>query len=163
MIAYRYDDKGFFVEAEECFLDPLETEKQGKEVWMLGANSTFTAPNADRDGFVQKWNGSAWEYVEDHIGKTGYVDGKFTEIKDYGPLPEGWSDTPLPPTKEELAEQVRAERNGELLATDKYLIADFPIAPDKLEAVKAYRKELREVPKQKGFPHDVTWPVNPME
>lgn len=82
--------------------------------------------------------------------------------------PEEWqaahpAPEPTPPTDEELATQIRMARDAKLMETDKYLIADFPIDADKLEAVKAYRKVLRDIPKQEGFPHDVVWPANPME
>lgn len=84
--------------------------------------------------------------------------GYFTEeewLKAH-PAPE-----PTPPTDEELAAEVREERYIKLAETDKYLIADFPIDASKLEKVKAYRKALRDITAQAGFPHDVTWPVMP--
>lgn len=74
------------------------------------------------------------------------------------PAPE-----PTPPTDEEMARMVRMERDAKLAATDKYLIADFPIGDHDLQAVKAYRKALRDAPAQAGFPHDVKWPTNPMQ
>jgi len=37
-----------------------------------------------------------WILAEDHRGEQGYVDGKSVTIKDVGPLPDGWSDTPPP-------------------------------------------------------------------
>ncbi len=82
--------------------------------------------------------------------------------------PEEWqaahpAPEPEPLSDEELAAQVRMERDGKLQETDKYLIADFPIDADKLEAVKAYRTALRDITKQEGFPHNVTWPKNPMK
>lgn len=161
MIAYRYNEQGIYVGQEEAFIDPLESKKAGKDIFVLPADCTFTAPLANKDGYVQKWNGVAWEYVENHIGKTGYVDGVFTEIKEYGPLPAGWSDTPPPPTKEELAEQVRAERNAKIAETDYLLTPDYPISSLKLEEVKAYRKALRDITAQADFPYNVTWPVKP--
>ena len=44
MKIYRYDDEGVFLREDEGYLDPEETKKQGKEIYMLPANSTFTAP-----------------------------------------------------------------------------------------------------------------------
>lgn len=86
--------------------------------------------------------------------------GYFTEEewKAAHPAPE-----PEPLSDEEMATQVRAERDAKLAATDKYLIADFPIDDAKLEAVKEYRKALRAVPEQVGFPKNVEWPVNPTD
>lgn len=161
MIAYRYDDKGILVGQEEAFIDPLESKAAGKDIFVLPAECTFVAPAKDKDGYVQKWNGSAWEYVENHVGKVGYVDGKSYEVKEYGPLPDDWSETPPPPTKEELAEQVRAERNQKIAETDYLLTPDYPISSAKLEEIKAYRKALRDITAQVGFPQNVVWPVKP--
>ena len=40
--------------------------------------------------------------------------------------------------------QLRIERNRHLSDTDKYMLCDFPISPEKLEAMKIYRQELRD-------------------
>lgn len=86
--------------------------------------------------------------------------GYFTEEewKKAHPDPE-----PTPPTEEELAVQVRSERNYLLQLTDKYLLPDFPISDHDLGLVKKYRSDLRQLPKQEGFPSNITWPKNPME
>ncbi len=41
--------------------------------------------NATRDG---------WDYVEDHRGEEGWLNGAKTSVTALGPLPEGWSVTP---------------------------------------------------------------------
>lgn len=68
----------------------------------------------------------------------------------------------VPPTQSELDEiakdQVRAERNRLLSASDWTQVADAPV--DKA-AWAAYRKALRDVPNQPGFPRDVEWPDKP--
>lgn len=161
MIAYRFDDQNIYIGQEEAFIDPLESKKAGKDIYVLPENCTFAKPFPDKDGYVQKWNGTLWEFVENHIGKTGYVDGKPFEVKEYGPLPQGWGDTPPPPTKEELAEQVRKERDSKLSATDYLVMADYPIAYAKLEEVKKYRQDLRDITAQAGFPESVVWPEMP--
>ena len=46
-----------------------------------------------QEGFVPCWNGSQWEQVENHKGLEGYLNGEPYTIKDYGPLPEGFSVT----------------------------------------------------------------------
>ena len=60
--------------------------------------------------------------------------------------------------KEQL---VRAKRDYLLSQTDYLLSSDYPIAPESLDAVKAYRQALRDVPQQEGFPDDVDWPSLP--
>ena len=56
---------------------------------------------AIKEGFIPCWDGKKWEQVENHKGETIYVDGNLFTVKTYGPLPEGWSLTPPPPTLEE--------------------------------------------------------------
>lgn len=65
------------------------------------------------------------------------------------------------PTDEEVAEQVRAERDRRIAETDWYMMPDYPADPETLEVVKSYRKALRDITLQSGFPRDVEWPVMP--
>lgn len=67
------------------------------------------------------------------------------------------------PTKpqEEFEKQVRAERDRRLAETDWYMMPDYPADPEALEVVKSYRKALRDITLQSGFPRDVEWPVVP--
>lgn len=70
MHTYRFDpETKEYLYSEEAFLDPLETEQQGKDVYLLPADSTFTEPFTAKDGFAVCWNGEAWEYIEDHRQK----------------------------------------------------------------------------------------------
>lgn len=57
-----------------------------------------------------------------------------------------------------LAEGIRAERDRLLAACDW---TQLPDAPVDASAWKEYRKKLRDVTKQKGFPKSVQWPVPP--
>lgn len=68
---------------------------------------------------------------------------------------------PYVPTDEELARQVRNERDRKLEETDWYMMPDYPADPEALEVVKNYRKALRDITLQSGFPRDVKWPVVP--
>ena len=104
--AYQYTADGYFVG---------EVEDYG----LLPNNATYTAPQ-EQDGHIPRWTGEAWEQVENHKGQEGYVDGKPYTVKEYGPLPEDWSDTPPPPT----LEQARAAKLAEIgAAYDAALIA----------------------------------------
>lgn len=82
--AYQYDANGYFAGAVEDF-------------GLLPNNATYTDPK-EKAGHIPRWKGQQWEQVENHKGKEGYVDGVAFTVKDYGPLPEGWSDTPPPLT-----------------------------------------------------------------
>ena len=59
---------------------------------------------------------------------------------------------------EEVAGQVRAERNGLLTASDWTQVADAPV--DKA-AWATYRQALRDISDQSGFPWTITWPTQP--
>lgn len=70
MQTYKYNaDTKEYLYSEEAFLDPLETEKAGKPIYLLPADSTFTEPLTAKDGYAVCWNGKAWEYIEDHRQK----------------------------------------------------------------------------------------------
>ncbi len=63
--------------------------------------------------------------------------------------------------------RLRELRDSHLVASDKYLLADFPISPEELEAVKTYRQALRDIPQQEGAPWDgggelTPWPIKPV-
>lgn len=65
------------------------------------------------------------------------------------------------PTDADIAERVRAKRDRRLAETDWYMMPDYPADPETLELVKGYRKALRDITLQSGFPRDVEWPVMP--
>lgn len=56
------------------------------------------------------------------------------------------------------ADEVRAQRNALLVASDWTQVADAPVDQT---AWAAYRQALRDVPDQDGFPASVVWPVAP--
>lgn len=62
MFAYKYDENYYFFEKVIAQLDPLESKKQQKEIYLLPANSTWQEPPEEKDGFRIKWNGESWEY-----------------------------------------------------------------------------------------------------
>ncbi len=64
-------------------------------------------------------------------------------------------------TDEELASRVRYRRDSMISSTDFYVQPDYPSDPEGLEAVKAYRQALRDIPEQSGFPRNVQWPEMP--
>jgi hypothetical protein len=75
-----------------------------------------------RDG---QWPGEkdgVWTYFESHKGKKGWLNGVPHTITEHGPLPEGWSDEPPPPTDEEISAARVAEIKARLDAIDLALI-----------------------------------------
>lgn len=115
---YIYNENNEYVGESVTMLDPEETKIQGRDVWMMPPNSTATKPEI-REGFVPVWNGEAWDYVEDHRGEKGWVNRVPVEIKELGPLPDGFSVEEPVPTPEELAGQRRQEILAELDRIDR--------------------------------------------
>lgn len=108
MIVYTYDENTReFLHITATELDPLETELQGKEVWLLPANSTFEAPPGAKEKEVAVWENGAWVIKEDHrkkrdeggaiIDESGtpfWLNGDTYEtparyMTEIGPLPDG--------------------------------------------------------------------------
>ena len=92
--AYQYTTDGYYADTVEDY-------------GLLPSNATHTTPPPALPGHVLRWTGGDWEQVEDHKGAQGYVNGQPHTITEYGPLPDGWSDTPPPPTLEEARESKR--------------------------------------------------------
>lgn len=91
MKAYQYDSetKKYIGEIERQ-IDPLESQAQGVDVWLMPANSTDIVPPEAKDGYDIVFNGTGWEYKE---------------------IPKEPEPEPLPePTIEEKNEQIRQTR-----------------------------------------------------
>lgn len=74
MQVYKYDEQTKeYVGTEQALIDPLETELQGKEIYLLPANATFEKPNL-QEGFASVFNGTQWENIEDNRGKEYWLD-----------------------------------------------------------------------------------------
>lgn len=107
MFCYNYDaTTNEYLSSTECVLDPLETEQQGIDVWMLPANATFTEPPAAQKGFARVWQKVKWVQVEDHRGTRYWLpgdtwDSEPREMKDLGTLPNDYMLTaPSKPLEE---------------------------------------------------------------
>lgn len=59
------------------------------------------------------------------------------------------------------AEEVRARRDALLLSSDRTQLMDAPLSRAKRAEWAAYRRALRELPEQAGFPSAVIWPDAP--
>ena len=59
------------------------------------------------------------------------------------------------------AEEARAERDKLLEESDWTQVLDAPIDATTREAYRTYRKALRDIPDQEGFPESITWPELP--
>ncbi len=80
MECYQYTADGYYFSTDDDY-------------GLLPNNATYVAPNF-KDGFIPRWTGDAWELIENHKERQGYVNGEPFVVHEYGPLPEGWSDEP---------------------------------------------------------------------
>lgn len=112
MQAYMYSITTHeFLESVPCFPDPVRSRMEGREVYLLPANATFTAPPAKRTGYTAIWNGSGWAEIEDYRGvqywpKGATYNSASIEMKELGPLPDGASLT----RPEKTADEITAEK-----------------------------------------------------
>lgn len=59
-------------------------------------------------------------------------------------------------------QMVRAKRDMKLTETDKYVLPDYPISAENLQAMKDYRNDLRDLPSQIADPRmEPQWPEMP--
>lgn len=147
---------------------------EAEDYGLLPNNATRTAPTVV-EGKVPRWTGKKWEQIEDHKGKSGYVNGVPTKIKEYGPLPGGWSDTPPAPTIEELFDMLRGFRDARISAVlwmrerhadELELGKETSLTPEQYTALLTYIQALRDIPAQPGAPWDgggelTPWPAKP--
>lgn len=119
--AYLFDEKTKEYKSEvNAQLDPLESARAGKNIYLLPANATWDKP-AVKDGCVPIWNGETWDMVEDNRKKEYWLpEDKYGapahEMKELGPLPEGATLTApertLAEVKADKVQRLKAERDS---------------------------------------------------
>jgi hypothetical protein len=181
--AYRFDDAGYFehelsvqVIDGEALMPPSatllppwgEAKPDDKVFYRFGGEGWVTEPKptcaADLVGVVVSHQSQTQRDIEmrsliqKFAQEEGYREKRGEDLS--------WSVEKIPEKtpEEKLAEaeeQVRSKRDSLIADTDYLLCADYPISAEDLEAVKAYRQALRDVPQQEGFPFEVVWPELP--
>lgn len=120
MIFYIYDKKTKeYTGTQNAFIDPLETKKQGKNVYLVPANATDKKPLETKENQAVIFNGSEWEIVADYRNKTYYIGTEQHEMKELGDLPKGATFEPVEPEK--TLDELKSEKLAELTAiTSKF-------------------------------------------
>ena len=117
MNVYKYDQETKeYTGVEVAMLDPLESQQQGKDIYLLPANATFAEPTF-KDGYASVWAGEAWEQVEDNRGKEYWLKSDTfgtpaIEMTELGAFPDNAVFT----APEKTLEQVKAEKINALKA-----------------------------------------------
>lgn len=86
-----------------------------------------------------------------------YID----ELESDGDMRRFQIKTVPAPTKEELAQSVRSQRDALIAETDYLILPDYPLSEEDRAFVIRYRQALRDVPEQAGFPTEINWPEKP--
>ena len=109
--------------------------------WAQEHGTTFVEDVTKREPYEQ-------EHEETYMNPTTGADEvrlvKTPTLKRFWVI--GDEPKPYVPTDDELKAQVRAVRNSYLEQTDKFLLADYPIADEERELYKQYRVYLRTYP-----------------
>ena len=97
-LVYQYNSNGYFVGQSDDYGDSMPH------------NCTALQPVL-QEGFIPRWiaASASWEQVENHKGVEGYLNGEAYTIKDYGPLPDGFSTSKPLPSLDEAKKQARQE------------------------------------------------------
>ena len=120
MVFYSYDEKTKeYTGTQNAFIDPLETKKQGKNVYLVPANATDKKPLEAKENQAVIFNGSDWEIIADYRNKTYYIGTEPHEMKELGDLPNGATFEPVEPEK--TLSELKSDKLAELTAiTSKF-------------------------------------------
>lgn len=129
MLVYTYDEETKeFLHSEEAYLDPLETQIKGEDVYLLPAFATFEKPIDKTEGKAVVFDESTWKLVDDNRGKFTIKDGSVEEIKTLEPVEKILTD-----------EEIDGLTDGTLIIVDNGVVSKP--APTK-EEVSEIRRQL---------------------
>jgi len=171
---YVYDNEGIFIMEGTAYngIMPANSTKVKPPVEVLEPIYEIIQPSESEDSFnkvkyVAKFDTKtqSWALLENHLGKMGFIDNKFYTIKDFGELPIGFTRHIIK-SKQSIVDTIKNIRKNEISQTDYLFIYDYPIeetiSNQMFEDIKKYRKELRDITKQEGYPDNIIWPIDPL-
>lgn len=90
---YFYDEiSGQYLYESNAYIDPMQSNIKGYQVYLLSANATFEMPLQSKQGYAVIWNGTSWQYMEDHRGLIVWKSYEQSlQIKQFGKIPQGYS------------------------------------------------------------------------
>lgn len=131
---------GAFICSGKAQPSPLEPGE-----FLIPANSTETPPIDPKPGFVVCFKNGDWQHVSEEM------------VNAILQMPKNGREK----QNEEMA--ALALRNKLLKDSDWTQLSDTPMATAKRIEWGNYRQQLRDLPKQKGWPNKVEWPQKPMK
>lgn len=129
MVVYIYDSDKKYIGTRQAQLNPIQTKKQGKEIYLMPANSTTIEPPEFKDGYEIIWNGSNWEYQE---------------------IPKPQEPEPYVPTEEDLKRNRMGEIQSRLNELSQDFVqaslgAEFTDLEERKEEFRTLHNELRKL------------------
>ena len=109
---------------------------------------------------IVKYHKNGQKYKEVWYNNNGY------HHREEGPADQGWFETDIEDTgvvtsKVSTEETIIATARQLLADSDWAMMPDIPMTNGDKTKWEVYRKELREIKLQPGFPDQVTWPHKP--
>ena len=90
MNAYKYDaTTKEYIAIVSAQIDPIQTAKQGREVFLLPADATFSVPPVRENGKAVVFHDGQWEQVSDLRGQLAYDEKGVFRINYIGDLRKG--------------------------------------------------------------------------
>lgn len=141
---YVYDSNGYYIGVDSDY------------GFGLPNNSTYTKPTFV-DGYIPRWRNGKWNQVETHVGEKGFVNNEPFEVKNHGPLPEGftteWVDprTPAEIRRDEIERRLLDIDNESIRPTrainaEKGTVYDHQKLAALEDEAAALRQELASLP-----------------
>jgi hypothetical protein len=98
------------------------------------------------------------------FGMSGFLD-KIGDLSFVGIEDQGWfqveGNAPAAPPQSTPGELAWEAAKSLLAASDWAMLPDVPLLNGDRQLWQAYRKALREIRLQSGFPNNIVWPVKP--
>lgn len=63
MEVFLYDDNGKYIGTTKCQIDPLESRRAGKDIFLIPTKSTTKEPLPAKDGFTVLFMDDDWQYA----------------------------------------------------------------------------------------------------
>lgn len=131
--AYKYDkDTKEYIGFQQCQLDPLESERQGREIYLVPANCTLEIPPEREDGKAIIFENGGWQKVPDYRDRRAYNAEHLFTVYYIGDLKPG--DILL------TEEQVKGLDEGTLIFNDGQIIPKPP--PTVQEQIEALENSI---------------------
>lgn len=141
----QLDENGIFIGIVE--LDESDRNPIDRDEWMLPGGCITTIPEKIQPWHIAIWDGNTYliESVSDIVNGIAPVSNslrKAIQLKQLG-----------------FIQSVISRRNSLLESTDWTQLRDVPQSTS--NKWKKYRKELRDITQQEGFPLNIVWPQAP--